>query len=186
MDAEIKKNLEKDGMTMWLRGRIICLCHTTRNKTVMSVALTYSMEQSPSWEANRFSASQKIPCILWNPKVHYRSHKCLPPVRTLSQLDPVRTPHPTSWRSILILFSHLHLCLPSGLFPSGFSINTLYTPLLSPICATCPAHLILLNFITRTRSVTLQTLSMMSHLLEIWQISMYVTGYFSGQHQNYQ
>jgi len=26
------------------------------------------MEQSPSWEANRFSASQEIPLILWNPE----------------------------------------------------------------------------------------------------------------------
>ena len=34
--------------------------------------LTYSMQQSPSWEANTFSASQKIPPILWNPKVHAR------------------------------------------------------------------------------------------------------------------
>jgi hypothetical protein len=30
------------------------------------------MEQSPSWEANWSSASQEIPRILWNPKVHYR------------------------------------------------------------------------------------------------------------------
>ena len=29
-------------------------------------------------------------------------------------------PHPTSWRSILLLYSHLRLGLPSGLFPSGY------------------------------------------------------------------
>jgi len=59
-------------------------------------------------------------------------------------------PHPTSWRPILILSSHLRLGLPSDLFPSGFPTNTLYTHLLSPIRATCPAHRILLDCITRT------------------------------------
>ena len=50
------------------------------------------MEQSPSWEANWFSASQEIPCILWNPKVQYRSHKSPPSVPIPSQLDPMHTP----------------------------------------------------------------------------------------------
>jgi len=59
-------------------------------------------------------------------------------------------PHPTCWRSILILSFHLCLCLPSGLFPSGFSTETLCTPLLSPIRATYCAHLILLDLITQT------------------------------------
>jgi len=59
-------------------------------------------------------------------------------------------PHSTSLRSILILSSHLCLGLPCGFFPSGFPTKTLYMPLLSPICATCPTHLILLYLITRT------------------------------------
>ena len=42
------------------------------------------MEQSPFWEANRFSATQEIPGISWNPKVHYRIHKSPPPVSILN------------------------------------------------------------------------------------------------------
>ena len=108
------------------------------------------MQQSPSSEANRFSASQGIPRILWNPKFHYRIHNAPPPVPVLSQIDPVSAPRPTSLRAILLLSSYLRLGLPSGILPSSFPTTNLYTPHLSPLRATCPVHLILLDLITRT------------------------------------
>ena len=91
------------------------------------------------------AAGQQIPRILWNPKVHHRTHKCPPPVPILSQLHPVPTNPPIPWRSILILSSHLRLGLPNGLFPSCFPTRTLCTPLPSPIRATWPGNLILLD-----------------------------------------
>ena len=59
---------------------------------VLTYLLTYSMVQSPSWEANWFAASQEIPRISQNPKVHYRTHKRPPPVSILGQPNPVHIP----------------------------------------------------------------------------------------------
>ena len=118
-------------------------CDVCRNKTVAPKLLnngacstrtylralislhTYSMVQSPSWEANWFAASQEIPRISWNPKVYYHTHKRPPTVPILGQ--PIY-PHPTSWRSILKLSTHLRLGFPSGLFHSFFPTKTLYNP----------------------------------------------------------
>ena len=45
-----------------------------------------------------------------------------------SPIQSIYPHHPTSWRSILILSTHLRLGLPSGLLPSSFPSKTLYTP----------------------------------------------------------
>ena len=75
--------------------------------------------------------------------IHHLSLSCASPIQSIYL-------HPTSWRYILILSTHLCLGLPSGLLPSGFPSKTLYNPLSLPIHATLPAHLIHLDFITRT------------------------------------
>ena len=74
--------------------------------------LTYSMVQSPSWEANWFAASQEIPRISWNPKVHYRTHKRPPPIPILGQPNPVHIPT-----------SHLLEIHPNIIHPSKRSRN---------------------------------------------------------------
>ena len=111
------------------------------------------MEQSPSWEANRFAASQEIPAFYGTRRFisTFTSARHL----SLTWASSIQSipPHPTSWRSILILSSHLRLGLHSGLFPSCFPTKILYTSLPSPIRATSPhPSLILRDFITHTMS----------------------------------
>ena len=108
----------------------------------VQIILTYSMVQSPSWEANCFAASQEIPRISRNPTVHYRTHKRPPPVSILGQPNPVHIPT-----------SHLMEIDPNIIHPSTprspqwspflrFPQQDPIHPLSSPIRATCPAHLI--------------------------------------------
>jgi hypothetical protein len=123
------------GQLMWI---LRFLCGQVGKKRIN--LLTYSMEQSPSWEANRFAASQEIPRILWNPKVHYRIYKCSPPVPILSQPSPVHIP--TS--HFLNIHPNIILSSTPGSLYLRFTHQYPIRASLLPIRATCPAHLILL------------------------------------------
>ena len=121
-----------------------------RERTLCTSLLTYSMVQSPSWEANWFAAGQEILRISRNPKVHYRTHKRPPPVSILGQPNPIHTP--TS-HLLEVQPNIIHTSTPRSpqWSPSlRFPQQELIHPLSSPIRATCPAHLIVLDFIPLT------------------------------------
>ena len=95
------------------------------------------MVQSSSWEANWFAASQEIPRLLWNPKVHYRTHKRPPFVPILGQPNPVHIPtshllqihpniiHPSTPRSYALRRVYQLIDISSFVMSGGISIKML-------------------------------------------------------------
>jgi len=68
---------------------------------MITYLLTYSMEQSPSWEVNRISACQEIPAFYGTRKFicafTNARHLFLPWARSIQSMPP----NPTSWWSTL-------------------------------------------------------------------------------------
>ena len=109
-----------------------------------SALLTYSMQQSP-WEANRFSAGQEHPRIIWSLTVHYRINKRPLSVPILSQLGEVHTLMSQCMNTLINIILPSTPASPKWSLSLTVPIETVYKPLLSHIRATWPAHLILLE-----------------------------------------
>ena len=111
----------------WLRNHLLVeICQSP------PIYSTHSMQQSPSWETDRFSTSQEIPYIL-EPKVHYHIHKCLPPLPILSHIDPVHalTSH--------LLKIHFNIILPSMPGSSKWFLSSDFPTMLTCYMP-CPPH----------------------------------------------
>ena len=80
---------------------------------------TNAMQQSPSRNANRNTASLEISQTLWNPNVRYRFQKSPPPFPILSHINPVHA-SPSDFLQI-----HFNIILastsrsPKWFLPSG-------------------------------------------------------------------
>ena len=131
-----KKACEENRWTLGLRNEVCYIATYSLTHSLthsLTYLLSYSMEQSPSWKETGFQLVEKFPTFYGTRRfiTAFTNARHL----SLSWASSIQStpPHPTSWKSILTLSSHLRLRLPSGLFPSGFRTKTLYTPRLSSL-----------------------------------------------------
>ena len=100
--------------------------------------LEYNRMRSVSFVKQQSLAGQGLPIVETS-----RSHSDTPHLVGLLWTSDQSDAEISTWQ-------HTTLKKTKLLFPPGFSTTILYTPVPSPVRATCPTHLILFDLITRT------------------------------------
>jgi hypothetical protein len=136
------KTLNFDFFHLW-HSYLLTFLLTYSLTCLLTYLLSYLLHRTESfWEANRFSATQEIPRILWHLKIFYRIHNCPPPIPILSQLDPVHTatsqlrkiylnitfpstPGTPKW-SVLSQVSPPKLCICLSSLPNALNAQPIY------------------------------------------------------------
>ena len=168
------------GVSNYPLSRTTHLIPPKKNLITICIYLrTYCKVQSPSWAANWLAASQEIPRISRNPKVHYQTHKCPPPVSILGQHNPVH-----------ISTSHLLEIHPNIIHPSTEQLTGLQ------LVKKFPAFHGTWRFITALKSVRHLSLSWASPIQSTcphptswrWLVQMYFFNllFFIFRAQNFQ
>ena len=104
---------------------------------------------SLSWEANSSLSMHEIPLIFCKLKVYYRVYDSPPSVPVFSQISPFHF-LPTDLRVSLINLLTSTSGSPKWSLVLWFPHQNPVHILLTAVGATCPAHLVLLNFISLT------------------------------------
>jgi len=115
--------LVKCGNVILDTGRVCLNESNTVWKCGPGAVFVNSLEQTSPWKVCSCSVGQEIPHLLQNHKTNYRIQKIPPLILFLSQMNPI---HTLIGIFCFLKTSHIHLGIPSGLYPIGFLTKFCY------------------------------------------------------------
>ena len=94
--------------------------HDHNSQPLVPVIIPFNIIFPSTCESSTWSRSFSFPSCRWKLEVPYHDHNSQPLVPVISHMYAVHAFQSICLRYLLVLYSHLHVSLPSGLVPSGF------------------------------------------------------------------
>jgi hypothetical protein len=131
----------------------VTICLYGQNKAVKTFNISnYPRRKLNSWPPG-CKVGQQTLHLLWNPELHNRIHKSRPLILILNHLNPIHAVTFYFFTNDFSVTVTLRTGVQDCLLPSGFPIKMLYLFVISPMCTTCLAYIILLDLITVILSI---------------------------------